>query len=168
MSADCGVMGLVGVINQRHDHRHRRGDQRNAQVLDDRDHAVVATELASDGDQARRAACDQRQRAGQRTDVAVRAEQRTGGDTEDEGGDGHGQHDRPVRTQRADRVAMNHGADVDAQHALGRDTDPAGYPVRREPSQGQHDPDDQCGEQGGGRDAEPGQPDGGADRHRYQ
>ena len=29
-----------------------------------------------------------------------------------------------------DRVAMNHGADVDAEHALGGDTDPAGHPVR--------------------------------------
>ena len=70
--------------------------------------------------------------------------------------------------ERADRVAMNHGADVDAQHALRGDADPAGHPLRREPRQGQHDADDQRGEQRGGRDAEPGERDGGADRHRHQ
>ena len=53
------------------DDRHRRGDQRDAQVLHDGDDAVVATEFAGDGHQAGGAAGHQRQRPGQRADIAV-------------------------------------------------------------------------------------------------
>ena len=41
----------VGVIDQGDDDRHRRGDQRHPQVLDDGDDAVVATEFTGDRDQ---------------------------------------------------------------------------------------------------------------------
>ena len=61
-----------------------RGDQPHPQVLHHCDDAIVPAEFAGDGDQTGGAAGDERQRPGQRADVAVQAHQRTGGHAEHE------------------------------------------------------------------------------------
>ena len=94
------------------------------------DHAIVATEFTGDRDQPGCAACHQCQRSGERADVAVQPEQSARDDAQHQRGDRDGDHDRPVRAEGAHRVAMNHGADVDAEHTLGSYARWAGYPCR--------------------------------------
>ncbi len=130
----CMVTGargrLLRVVDEGDDDGHRRGDERDAQVLDHGDDAVVTAELAGDGDQTGGAACHQRERPRQRADVAVQAEQRAGEDAEHQRRDRDAEHDRPVRAKRRQRVAVDHRADVDAEHALRGDACLAGHPRR--------------------------------------
>ena len=58
-----------------------------------------------------------------------------------------------------DRVAMNHRADVDAEHPLGGNANGPGYPAGSQRRQRKRDADDERGEQCGGRYAEHGQRD---------
>ena len=153
----------VGVEEQSDDHRHRGGDQRHPQVLHDRDHAIVTAEFTGDRDEAGRAAGHQRQRSGQRADIAMQPEQRTGDDAEHQRGDRDGDHDRPIRPESAHRVAVNHGADVDAEHTLRGNAGRAGHPFGSERRQRQRDADDQRREQRSGRHADDGQRNGDGD-----
>jgi len=98
----------------------------------------------------------------------VQAEQRARDDAEQQGGDGDRHHDRPVVSQCADSVLVDHRPDVDTQHTLRGDTTESGYPGGRQRGQRQHDADDQRGEQGGRRHADAGERDGDGDRHCYQ
>ena len=92
------------------------------QVLHDGDDAVVTAEFAGDGHQTGCAAGDQGQRAGEGVDVAVQPQQGAGDDAQQQRGDAHADDHRPVRAERPQRVAVHHRADVDPEHALGRQT----------------------------------------------
>lgn len=157
------MVSPVGVIDQRDHHRHRRGHQRHPQVLDNRDHPIVTAEFTGDCNQPGCTTGDERQRAGERADVAVQPEQCARDDGQQQGGDGNRDHDRPVRSERTDRVAMHHGSDVDAEHTLGRYPRGPGDPVGGQRRQRQRDPDDQCGKQCGRRHADHGERDGHGD-----
>ena len=109
-----------------------------------------------------------RQRPGQRADVAVQAHQRAGGHADDEGAHHDGRDDRPVRTQRAERIPVHHGADVDAEHTLGGDACAAWHPGRSQRRQRQHDADHQRREQRGRRNSERGEAGGGGDGDQDQ
>lgn len=58
------------------DQRDRHGDQGDAQVLDDRDHPLVAAEFTRHRDQARRPSRDECERTGQRVHLLVQAQER--------------------------------------------------------------------------------------------
>ncbi len=124
-----GMMRPVGVIEQRDDDRHRRGHQRHPQVLHDRDDAVVTAEFAGDRDKAGRAAGHQGQRTGQRADVAVQPEQCACDDAQHQRGDGDDDHDRPIRTQSAHRVAMRPSCRCRRRAHPGRRCRPGGVRV---------------------------------------
>ena len=156
------------MIDQRDDHRHRRGHQRHPQILHHRDDAIVTAEFAGDRNQARRATGDQRQGPGERADVAVQPEQGACGDAE---------HSVATATPRtigqsgpsaftASRSTIVR--DVDAEHALGGDADRARNPLGSQCGQRQRDADDQRGEQRGRGNADHGQRDGDRDRDSDQ
>ena len=89
-------------------------------------------------------------------------------DAQQQGGDRDGHDDRPVRTERADGVLVDHRADVDAEHALRGDARVPGHPLGRQRRQGQRDADDERGEQRRRRDADQGERVGDGGGHRYQ
>lgn len=149
--------------DQGHHERNCPGDQCHPKILDDRDDAIIAAEFAGDGHQARRAPGHERQRAGQRADVAVQTEQSAGEDAEQQCGHGDHQHDQPVRSERTDGVLMDHRADVDAQHTLGDHPRRARHLFRGERDQRQHDAYRESGEQGGRGHVDEGERDGDGD-----
>ena len=70
------------------------------------------------------------------------------------------------RPQRLDRVLVDHGADVDAEHTLGDDACAPRHRRRSQRRQREHDADGECREQGRRRYADEGERHRRRDRHR--
>lgn len=128
----------------------------------------IAAEFAGDGHQTGCPAGDQRQRAGEGVDVAVQAQQGAGRDAQQQRGDADADDHRPVRAERPQRVAMHHGADVNAEHALRGQPRGPWHGSGGESGDGQDDPDQKRGEQGRRGDAEQVQRHGDPHRDQYQ